>query len=62
MLRYRPVQKNSIAGFLRNRFLGWKLEKPIFDGESPDDRIEAHDLDNYTTGPLTKLEILDKGC
>ena len=60
--RYRLVQKNSNAGFLGNRFLSCKLDKPIFDGESPVNRIEAHDLGDYTSGPLTKLEILDKGC
>jgi len=24
--------------------------------------VEAYDLVNYNSGPLTKLDILDKGC
>ena len=50
------------SGFLRNRFLGGKPEKLIFGEESPDNLIEAYDLGEYNTGPLTKLEILDEGC
>jgi hypothetical protein len=33
-----------------------------FDEESPVRKVEAYDLELYNSGPLTKLDILDKGC
>ncbi len=52
-----------MTGFLRNYFLSWKPEKNNFRRREPGlDGIEAYDLGKYNTGPLTKLEILDKGC
>jgi len=37
-------------------------DKIDFDEESPVRKVEAYDLEMYNSGPLTKLDILDKGC
>ena len=39
----------------------WRPPKIDFDAESPTHIVEAEDLARYNTGPLTKLENLDKG-
>ena len=39
----------------------WRPPKIDFDAESPTHIVEAKDLARYNTGPLTKLENLDKG-
>jgi hypothetical protein len=39
-----------------------KPTKNRFDEESPIRKVEAYDLVMYNSGPLTKLDILDKGC
>jgi hypothetical protein len=62
MLRYRLARKNLITGFLCNDFFEVKPTKNRFDEESPIRKVEAYDLVMYNSGPLTKLDILDKGC
>jgi len=39
----------------------WRPSKIDFDAESPMHTVEANDLAEYNTGPLTELENLDKG-